>query len=198
MTRDALIIIDVQKDFVGGTLAVPFAREILAPVERLAALFDTIVLTQDWHPMEHSSFADNHEGKAPFDTIAMPYGAQTLWPVHCVQDQVGSEFDLAPWIVRKAQMIQRKGFRPALDSYSAFLENDHATPTGLAGWLRDTGVTRLTLCGLATDYCVGFSAIDAADLGFEVRVVLEACRGIARDTIDQRSAEMVAKGVTLL
>lgn len=178
MSQSCLIVVDVQNDFCpGGALAVPDGDAVVAPINRLIEEHEHVVLTQDWHPAGHSSFASQHPGKAPLETIEMSYGAQTLWPDHCVQGTKGAQFhpDLA---VTKAELIIRKGFRPAIDSYSAFFENDKTTPTGLAGYLRDRGITALTLAGLATDFCVGFSALDAARLGFAVTVDLGASRGI--------------------
>lgn len=175
---EALIVIDVQNDFCpGGALAVAGGDEIVPVVNRMIEAFDTVVLTQDWHPAGHSSFASTHPGRSPFETIEMPYGPQTLWPDHCVQGTPGALFhrDLV-W--NRGQIVVRKGFRAAIDSYSAFRENDHETPTGLAGYLRERGVGRLTLAGLATDYCVAFSALDARTEGFDVTVRLDACRAI--------------------
>ena len=174
----ALIVIDVQNDFCpGGALAVSGGDEIVARINDLMPEYATILLTQDWHPADHSSFAAMHPGAAPFSQIDMPYGPQTLWPIHCVQGSAGAAFhrDLR---TDAAQMIVRKGFRQPIDSYSALFENDKTTPTGLEGYLRVRGVRRLTLVGLATDYCVAYSALDAARLGFEVTVRLEACRAI--------------------
>jgi nicotinamidase/pyrazinamidase len=174
----ALIVIDVQNDFCpGGALAVPGGDEILPLVNRLIAAHDHVVLTQDWHPAGHSSFASSHAGQSPFGSVRMPYGEQTLWPDHCVQETAGAEFhrDLA-W--SKAELVIRKGFRVGIDSYSAFYENDRTTPTGLAGYLRERGFTTLTLVGLATDFCVAYSALDAARLGFATTVVTDACRAI--------------------
>jgi nicotinamidase/pyrazinamidase len=174
----ALLVIDVQNDFCpGGALAVPGGDEILPLVNRLIGSFEHVILTQDWHPAGHSSFASSHAGQAPFGSIKMPYGDQTLWPDHCVQGTAGAEFhrDLA-WT--KAELVIRKGFRKAIDSYSAFYENDRATPTGLAGYLRERGLTRLVLVGLATDFCVAYSALDAARLGFDTTVALDASRAI--------------------
>ncbi|MGY4179291.1 nicotinamidase/pyrazinamidase [Bradyrhizobium sp. USDA 4518] len=146
-------------------------------VNRLAGRFDHVVLTQDWHPAGHSSFATSHPGAAPFSEIAMPYGPQTLWPDHCIQGTAGAAFhpDLA---TERAQLVIRKGFRAAIDSYSAFFENDRKTPTGLAGYLRERGLRRVVMAGLATDYCVQYSALDARRLGFETTVVLAGCRAI--------------------
>lgn len=173
-----LIVIDVQNDFCpGGALGVPGGDEVLPLVNRLIAAHDHVILTQDWHPAGHSSFASSHAGQSPFGSVKMPYGEQTLWPDHCVQGTAGAEFhrDLA-WT--KAELVIRKGFRTAIDSYSAFYENDHATPTGLAGYLRERGFTALAIVGLATDFCVAYSALDAARLGFATTVVTDACRAI--------------------
>jgi len=173
----ALIVIDVQNDFCpGGALAVNEGDQIVPKVNALIAAHDTVVLTQDWHPAGHSSFASSHQA-APFSSMTMAYGEQTLWPDHCVQGTKGAEFHAGlDWT--KAQLVIRKGFRPAIDSYSAFFENDHATTTGLAGYLRERGLNEVMLCGLATDYCVAYSALDAARLGFKVSVDLSACRAI--------------------
>jgi nicotinamidase/pyrazinamidase len=178
MAGEALIVIDVQNDFCpGGALAVEGGDQIVPVVNRLIRRFEHVVLTQDWHPAGHSSFASTHPGKQPFESIAMPYGEQTLWPDHCVQGTNGADFypDLV-W--DKAELVVRKGFRAGIDSYSAFFENDHATPTGLGGYLRERGIGKLTFAGLATDYCVAYSALDARKLGFSAKVLLEACRGI--------------------
>ncbi len=146
-------------------------------VNGLIGRFEHVVLTQDWHPAGHSSFASSHPGKAPFEMIAMPYGAQTLWPDHCIQRSAGADFHpMLEWT--RAELLIRKGFRPQIDSYSAFFENDRRTPTGLAGYLRDRGIKKVTLCGLATDFCVAFSALDAVAQGFSTSVILDACRGI--------------------
>ena len=176
--EDLLLIIDVQNDFCpGGALAVADGEAVVPVINRLSSLFYQVVLTQDWHPADHSSFASSHEGKAPFETIDMPYGSQTLWPDHCVQGTSGAAFH--PGLATdKAQLIIRKGFRAAIDSYSAFFENDKATPTGLAGYLRERGLRRVFLVGLATDFCVHYSAMDARRLGFEAVVIENACRGI--------------------
>jgi nicotinamidase/pyrazinamidase len=176
--RDAFLAIDVQKDFCsGGALAVPDGDAVVAPVNALMSRFDHAIATQDWHPADHASFAANHADAAPFSTIEMPYGPQTLWPAHCVQGTPGAGFHPG-FALDRATAIIRKGFRPRVDSYSAFYENDKATPTGLAGLLRERGVTRVIVAGLATDFCVSFSALDARRLGFEVCVVLGACRAI--------------------
>lgn len=175
---EALIVIDVQNDFCpGGALAVARGDEIIPRINALMQEFPVTVLTQDWHPEEHSSFAAMHDGKSPFETIEMPYGPQTLWPAHCVWGSKGAAFH-PRLAIDPADLIIRKGFRPEVDSYSAFFENDHATPTGLAGYLRERGITDLTFVGLALDFCVAWSAIDAAKLGFNVRVLEGACRAI--------------------
>lgn len=177
-TTDALIAIDIQNDFCpGGALAVAGGDDILPQVNALMAEFPVVVLTQDWHPADHSSFAANHPGAAAFSLIQMPYGPQTLWPVHCVQGSQGAEFhpDLR---MEPAQMVIRKGFHSEIDSYSGFFENDHKTPTGMDGYLRSRGVTAITLVGLATDFCVGYSALDAIRLGYDVTVLSRACRAI--------------------
>jgi len=179
--NEALIVIDVQNDFCpGGRLAVAQGDEIVAPINALLPEFPVRVLTQDWHPEGHSSFASSHKGKAPFEMIDMPYGPQVLWPDHCTIGSDGAAFH--PTLdTDKADVIVRKGFRPHIDSYSAFFENDHETPTGLEGYLRTRGVDTVTFVGLATDFCVNFSAVDAAALGFEVRVVESLCRAIDLD-----------------
>ena len=193
---DALIVIDVQSDFCpGGSLAVSGGDDIVAPINAMMDDFATVVLTQDWHPADHSSFAANHPGAAPFSLIDMPYGPQTLWPVHCVQGSAGAAFHPA-LRTDPAQMIIRKGFRPGIDSYSAFFENDRTTPTGLEGYLRSRGVTDLVLVGLATDFCVGFSALDAARLGFGVTVLQSACRAIdLNGSLAAMQAEWAKAGV---
>jgi nicotinamidase/pyrazinamidase len=178
MADKALIVVDVQNDFCpGGALGVAGGDEIVPMINGLIGRFEHVVLTQDWHPSGHSSFASSHPGKNPFEMIAMPYGAQTLWPDHCVQGSAGADFHPAlEWT--RAELLIRKGFRAQIDSYSAFFENDRRTPTGLSGYLRDRGIKKVTLCGLATDFCVAFSALDAVAQGFSTTVVLEACRGI--------------------
>ena len=196
--RDILVIVDVQNDFCpGGALAVPQGDQIVPSVNRLAAEFAHVVLTQDWHPAGHSSFASSHPGKQPFETIQMPYGPQTLWPDHCIQGSLGSDFHSGlAWT--KAELVIRKGFRSAIDSYSAFFENDHTTPTGLAGYLRERGIDAVTLVGLATDYCVAYSALDAVKQGFKATVRLDACRGIdLNGSLDAMIARMRETGVTL-
>ncbi|MCC5780459.1 bifunctional nicotinamidase/pyrazinamidase [Nitratireductor sp. B36] len=198
MADEALIVIDVQNDFCpGGALAVEDGDAVVPVINGLIERFDHVVLTQDWHREGHSSFASSHQGKAPFDTIEMPYGTQTLWPDHCVQGTKGAAFheDLA-W--DKAELVIRKGFRSAIDSYSAFFENDHETPTGLSGYLRERGITRVTLAGLATDFCVAYSAIDARRQGFEATVIIDACRAIdLGGSLSAMTAKMKEAGVTL-
>jgi nicotinamidase/pyrazinamidase len=193
----ALIVIDVQNDFCpGGALAVPGGDEIVPLINQMADTFQTVILTQDWHPEGHSSFASQHEGKAPFDLIEMDYGAQVLWPDHCVQGSQGAAFH--PDLQTGADLIIRKGFRPAIDSYSAFFENDRSTPTGLEGYLHNRGIEELVMVGLATDFCVQYSAVDAARLGFAVTVRQEACRGIDLDGSMAAALDaMRAVGVTL-
>ena len=175
---EALIVIDVQNDFCpGGALAVTGGDEIIARINALMAEFSCVVLTQDWHPANHASFAANHQGAAPFSLAQMPYGPQVLWPTHCVQGTQGAEFH--PNLrTDPAQLVIRKGFRAGIDSYSAFFENDKTTATGLHGYLQDRGARKLTLVGLATDYCVAYSALDAAKLGYQVTVLEGACRAI--------------------
>ena len=179
--HDVLIVTDPQRDFCpGGALAVPEGDAIMPLVNRLARRFAHVVVTQDWHPPGHMSFASAHPGHKPFETIQVDYGAQTLWPDHCVQGTAGAAFHPA-LDVPHAELVIRKGYHPLIDSYSAFRENDGKTPTGLTGYLRERGLERVTLCGLATDFCVYFSAIDAREAGFEARVVLEASRAIDVD-----------------
>ena len=194
----ALIAIDPQVDFCpGGALAVADGDAAVAAIDAMADDFAVLVVTQDWHPAGHSSFASAHEGRAALETIAMPYGPQVLWPDHCVQGSPGAAFHPALRIDR-AQAVIRKGFRAEVDSYSAFFENDHATPTGLEGYLRARGVGRVTFAGLATDFCVAWSALDAARLGFEAAVDLRACRAIDMDgSLDAALARLREAGVTL-
>jgi nicotinamidase/pyrazinamidase len=178
---DVLLVVDVQNDFCpGGRLAVPGGDEVVPGINRTARRFKHVVLTQDWHPSGHQSFASSHPGKQPFESIEVAYGPQILWPDHCVQGTPGAQFrdDLR---IPHAALVLRKGFRPSIDSYSAFYENDRKTPTGLAGYLRERGMTRVFLAGLALDFCVRFSAEDARREGFAVVVIDEACRGIDVD-----------------
>ena len=192
----ALVVIDLQNDFCpGGALAISGGDAIVPAVNRLVERFGHVILTQDWHPAGHASFATSHPGKTPFSTTALPYGTQTLWPDHCVQDSAGAEFH--PGLVAgKAELVLRKGFRPAIDSYSAFRENDRKTSTGLAGYLRDRGFDRLVMCGLATDFCVGWSALDGRAAGFAVSLVEDASAAIDLDgSLAAARRQMDAAGV---
>ncbi len=196
-TKSCLIIIDVQNDFcAGGALAVPAGDEVVPVINRIIPLFDHCLLTQDWHPGGHGSFASSHAGRNPFESIDMDYGPQTLWPDHCVQDTPGAGFhpDLD---VSRAEMVLRKGFRQDIDSYSAFYENDRKTSTGLAGYLRHRSLESVYLAGLATDYCVAWSALDARREDFEVFLVEDACRAIDLEgSLDRALGEMDRYGVT--
>lgn len=182
--HDALLVIDMQNDFcpalngVGGALAVPGGHDIVPTINALAAKFSHVLLTQDWHPAQHISFASSHQGQQPYAQITAPYGPQTLWPDHCLQHSEGAALHPALDLPH-AELILRKGFRREIDSYSAFLENDHTTPTGLAGYCRERGLTRLFLCGLAYDFCVRFSALDGKALGFDTLVIEDATRAVA-------------------
>jgi nicotinamidase/pyrazinamidase len=179
--RDVLLVVDVQNDFCdGGALAVPGGQEVVPVINRMAAAFRHVILTQDWHPRDHHSFASNHPGRLPFETIATDYGEQVLWPDHCVQGSMGAAFHphLHP---DNAELILRKGFRNTIDSYSAFNENDRLTRTGLTGYLRERGLGRIFMAGLAYDYCVRHSAIDSMRAGFETYVVEDACRSIGKE-----------------
>ncbi len=198
MDNSALLVIDVQNDFCpGGALAVADGDAVVGVINAMLADYPLRVFTQDWHPAGHGSFASAHPGKAPFSMVEMTYGPQVLWPDHCVQGSEGAKFH-ADLNTDPADMILRKGMNPAIDSYSAFFENDRTTSTGLEGYLRSRGVRRLILCGLATDFCVAYSAIDAARLGFEVEVALEACRAIDMDgSLEGALGDMRAAGVTL-
>ena len=195
---DCLLVIDVQNDFCeGGALAVPDGAAVVRPINALMARFDHVVLTQDWHPAGHSSFASEHEGRDPYDVVEMPYGEQTLWPDHCVQGSDGARFHRELEIDRARTAI-RKGFRRAIDSYSAFRENDRRTHTGLAGYLSEAGTTRVVCVGLALDFCVRYSAEDARAAGFDCVVVESACRGIdLGGSIAAAREAMRAAGVTL-
>ena len=196
--KHALLVIDVQNDFCpGGALAVAEGDRIVAPINALMAKFDAVILTQDWHPAGHSSFASQHPGKAPMEMIDMPYGPQVLWPDHCIQGTEGAAFhpDLD---TDRADLVIRKGFNPAIDSYSALYENAPETPTGLDGYLRSRGITALTLVGLATDFCVHFSAVDAARAGFDVTLRADLCRGIDVDgSLDAAMTAMRSAGVRI-
>lgn len=193
----ALLVIDVQNDFCpGGALAVSGGDTIVPGINALMAEFPSVILTQDWHPAGHSSFASSHEAD-PMSLMQMPYGPQVLWPDHCIQGSIGAQFH-ADLTTDRADLIIRKGFNPAIDSYSAFFENDHTTPTGLEGYLRTRGITDLTLVGLATDFCVNYSAVDAAKLGFNVTVRTDLCRAIDFDgSLAAARDGMAAAGVTL-
>ena len=193
---DALLVVDVQNDFCpGGALAVPNGDQVVAVINRLTVRFAHIVLTQDWHPAGHQSFASRHPGKQPFETVEVDYGIQTLWPDHCVQGTAGAAFH-AELDVTRSELILRKGFRLAIDSYSAFFENDHTTTTGLAGYLKERGLGRVFCAGLATDFCVRFSAVDAVRQGFETYLIEDACRGIDLDgSMAAARAEMAEVGV---
>jgi nicotinamidase/pyrazinamidase len=197
--RDVLLVVDVQNDFCpGGALAVPGGDTIVPLVNRLAGQYAHIVLTQDWHPAGHSSFASAHPGHAAFATVETDYGTQILWPDHCVQGTPGAAFRSGLEIPR-AELVLRKGFHPAIDSYSAFRENDRRTPTGLASYLRERGFARVTLCGLATDFCVLYSALDARAAGFATRVALDACRALDVDgSLGRALDEMRAAGVVFV
>lgn len=195
---DALLVIDVQNDFCPeGALAVPKGDEVVPVVNRLVPRFAHVLLTQDWHPPGHRSFASAHAGKKPFETAELAYGTQVLWPDHCVQLTPGAAFH-RHLAAGKAEMILRKGFRPEIDSYSAFFENDRKTPTGLSGYLRTRGFKRLFMVGLATDFCVHYSAVDGASLGFEVVVLEDACRAIdLAGSLGAAKTAMTAAGVRL-
>jgi|TARA_A100001391_G_scaffold92577_3_gene61229 nicotinamidase/pyrazinamidase len=199
MAGKALIVIDVQNDFCpGGALAVEGGDQVVPVINQLMGQFDHVLLTQDWHTANHSSFASQHAGKAPFDSVEMAYGNQTLWPDHCIQGSHGADFhpelNLMP-----AELVIRKGFRTQIDSYSAFFENDHTTPTGLTGYLRERGMSELTFVGLATDFCVAYSALDAVGQGFSARVLLEACRGIdLMGSMETMISKMKAAGVDVI
>lgn len=196
--QDLLLVVDVQNDFcAGGALALPGGEQVVAPINRLARHFSHVVLTQDWHPSGHQSFASSHPGHRPFDTVQLAYGAQTLWPDHCMQGSEGAALH-ADLDIPHAELILRKGYHSAIDSYSAFYENDRRTPTGLAGYLRERGMRRLFLAGLATDYCVLYSALDARREGFEAVVLLDACRGLNLDgSLAAALAAMHKAGVEL-
>ncbi|MBN3767044.1 bifunctional nicotinamidase/pyrazinamidase [Burkholderia sp. Ac-20365] len=193
---EVLLVVDVQNDFMpNGALAVARGDEIVPLVNQLARRFSHVVLTQDWHPPSHVSFAANHAGRQPFEMMTLPYGEQVLWPTHCVQNTAGAALH-AGLDIAHARAVIRKGHHANVDSYSAFLEADRTTPTGLAGYLRDTGVTRVWCCGLATDYCVAWSALDARAAGFEVAVIEDATRAIdLNGSLDNAWREMRAAGV---
>ena len=195
----ALIIIDVQNDFCpGGALAVPGGDEVIPVINKLTTAFDRVIVTQDWHPEGHLSFASSHAGKAPLETVTLPYGEQVLWPDHCIQDSKGADFH--PELdLTKAEMIIQKGFRKEIDSYSAFFENDQKTDTGLADCLKDQGIDTLYMTGLALDFCVAWSAIDGKKAGFDVKVIGDATRGIdANGSLEKAMWDMKAAGVDMV
>ncbi|KQP68865.1 nicotinamidase [Methylobacterium sp. Leaf469] len=195
-SSDILLVVDVQVDFLArGALAVPDGDAVIAPINRLIDRFAHVVVTQDWHPPGHVSFATSHPGRAAFESVVLPYGRQVLWPEHCVRGTAGAA--LAPGLrAERAELVVRKGHQSDVDSYSAFLEADRTTPTGLAGYLRERGFTRVVVCGLATDYCVGWTALDARAAGFEAVVVTDAVRGIdIEGSVARAMAAMAAAGV---
>ncbi len=196
---DVLIVVDVQYDFLpGGALAVPDGDAVVAPINRLARAFRHVVLTQDWHPEQHASFASSHSGKQPFDTIELHYGQQVLWPDHCIQGTAGAEIsrDLS---IPHAQMVIRKGYNPAIDSYSGFREADRETSTGLAGYLKERGFRRVFCVGLALDFCVAWTALDAAEAGFETYLIEDASRAIdTNGSLEKAKDDLSAAGVRLI
>lgn len=199
LKKSALIVVDVQNDFCpGGALGVAGGDEIIPYINRRMMDFGAVVLAQDWHPQDHTSFAAQHEGRSPYDVVEMPYGMQTLWPEHCVQGSFGAQ--LHDGLNKNlADVIIRKGFNKDIDSYSVFFENDRTTPTGLGGYLRERGITDVVLVGIATDFCVGFSALDAVSQGFKVTVELEGCRGIdIEGSVDNMVAQMRKAGVAVI
>lgn len=197
--QDVLIVIDVQNDFCpGGALAVREGDAVIAPIHRIAPVFQHILLTQDWHPPGHTSFASRHAGKQPLDQLDLGYGSQTLWPDHCIQASHGAQLHPALQLPQ-AELILRKGFRRNIDSYSAFFENDRTTATGLSGYLRERNLTRVFFAGLAYDYCVGYSALDARRVGLPAFVVRDACRAIALGgSVEKIEAEFAQAGVTVI
>jgi len=198
-SQDVLLVVDVQNDFCpGGALAVPNGDAVIPLIHRIAPKFEHIILTQDWHPAGHHSFACAHDGKCAFEQVKVSYGAQTLWPDHCVQGTQGAEFHPALNLTR-AELILRKGFRPEIDSYSAYFEIDRTTTTGLNAYLRERGFKRVFLAGLAYDYCVGFSALDARRLGFPATILRDACRAIdLNGSVAAIEKEFAAAGVGLI
>ncbi len=197
--HDVLMVLDVQNDFcTGGALAVPDGDAVLEVIHRIAPRFEHIVLTQDWHPAHHSSFASAHTGRSAYEEIEMSYGRQTLWPEHCVQGSKGAEFHPA-LNLPQAELVLRKGFDAKIDSYSAFFENDRRTPTGLAGYLEERGLSRVFLAGLAYDYCVGYSALDARRLGLPALIVRDGCRAIdLNGSVEKMDAEFARAGVAVI
>jgi nicotinamidase/pyrazinamidase len=196
VSGNCLVVVDVQNDFMpGGALAVPRGDEVLTVINRLAARFDNVVLTQDWHPRRHVSFASSHPGKKPFETIELAYGPQVLWPDHCVQGTSGAAFHPV-FDVTKAQLVIRKGYHREIDSYSGFLEADRKTTTGLAGYLKERGLRNLYVCGLATDFCVAWTALDARAAGFDTTVIEDASRAIDLDgSLARAWSDMASAGV---
>ncbi|WP_331692664.1 bifunctional nicotinamidase/pyrazinamidase [Pandoraea sputorum] len=194
---EVLLVIDAQNDFMpGGALAVPHGDEVVPAINALASQFAHVVITQDWHPAAHVSFADNHPGRQPFETITLAYGEQVLWPTHCVQNTQGAALH-ADLHIPHAQAVVRKGYQASVDSYSAFLEADRKTPTGLAGYLREKGVRRVHCVGLATDFCVAWSALDAKAAGFDACVIEHACRAIdLNGSLATAWAALAAAGVS--
>jgi nicotinamidase/pyrazinamidase len=197
--QSVLIVIDVQNDFCpGGQLAVTGGDSVIEPIQRIAPLFRHIIFTQDWHPAGHSSFASSHAGMMPFEQIELSYGTQTLWPDHCVQGSKGAEFH-SNLHLPQAELILRKGFRPHIDSYSAFFENDRLTPTGLAGYLLERNLINVFLAGLAYDFCVGYSALDARRLALPAVVIRDACRAIGLNgSVTNIESEFRKAGVGLI
>ena len=197
--HDLLIVIDVQNDFCpGGALAVADGDAVIPVIHRIAPLFEHIILTQDWHTPDHQSFASAHPGRRPFEQVRVSYGDQTLWPDHCVQGSRGAEFHPSLHLPQ-AELVLRKGFRGEIDSYSAFFENDRTTATGLAGYLRERGLTTVFLAGLAYDYCVGYSALDARRLGLPAVILRDACRAIGLGgSVQKIEAEFVSAGVEVI
>jgi nicotinamidase/pyrazinamidase len=197
--QDVLLVVDVQNDFCpGGALGVAGGDTVIEPIHGIAPKFEHIILTQDWHPAVHASFASSHPGKHPYEQIELSYGMQTLWPDHCVQGSKGAEFHPA-LDLPQAEMVVRKGARPQIDSYSAFFENDRMTPTGLGDYLRDHNLTRVFLAGLAYDYCVGYSALDARRLGLQAVILRDACRAIdLNGSVAKMEAEIAEAGVTVM
>ncbi len=198
-SHDVLLVVDVQNDFCpGGALAVPDGDAVIPVIHRMATKFEHIILTQDWHSPRHFSFASAHPGKHPFEQIQVSYGEQTLWPDHCVQGTRGAEFHPALGLSR-AELVLRKGFRPEIDSYSAFFENDRRTATGLAGYLRERGLTRVFIAGLAYDYCAAYSALDARRVGLPAIIIHDACRAIdLNGSVAAMEREFAAAGVGLM
>jgi nicotinamidase/pyrazinamidase len=196
MAGTCLVVVDVQNDFIpGGALAVPRGDQVVPVINRLAMHFENVVCTQDWHPRGHASFASSHTGRKPFETVPLAYGPQVLWPDHCVQGTPGAAFhpDLD---LTRAQLVVRKGHHRDIDSYSAFVEADRRTPTGLAGYLKERNLLDLYVCGLATDFCVAWTALDARAAGFDTTVIEDACRAIDLDGSAARAwSDMAAAGV---